>query len=110
MNAVWDFLLWTMPWWVQVLIMALIVGVPTFLVAAMIFGVKEASRWVLHAVAVLITLGLASKLRQEGYAARKAAEDRARREAEEKAAEERDRVKTLPDDKLDEEVDKWSRH
>lgn len=110
MDAIATFLIWQMPWWVQVLVLALIVGVPTFLVAAMIFGTKAASRWVLHGIAVLVTLGLASKLRQEGYAARQAIEERARREAEEKAAEERDRVRTLPDDKLDEELDKWSRH
>jgi hypothetical protein len=104
-----DWLIWQMPWWVQAGLLALFVGVPVLLVAFMVWGPRAVLRAALPVLGAVVTLGLASKLRQEGYRAREAQEDEVRRKAEEIAARERDEARRLPDDKLDEEVDRWTR-
>lgn len=109
MDAIYTFLFYTLPWWAQMAILAAIVGVPMYLITCMLLGTKVANRYILHGVVLLVTLGLASKLRQEGYRQRLDEEGKALGKAEQIADEERDEAHQLPDDKLNQKVDKWTR-
>lgn len=105
-----DWLLYQLPWWVQAVVLLIVVGVPIFLLAAFLFGLKAAIRFVAGpVVAVIGLLAFASKLRQQGYNDRRAEEEKALDHAEDIAQEERDEAHRLPDVELDEKVDKWSR-
>lgn len=105
----WEFLLYSLPWWLQIILMLAIVGVPTLLIAFMIFGTQATLRAVLPVLGVILTLGLASRFRQQGYTDRRAEEEKALDHAEDVQAEIEAKVHTLPDDKLNKKVDKWSR-
>lgn len=109
MEHLYTFLFYTMPWWLQVLILAAIVGVPIYLIAAMLFGTREVNRYVLLGVLALITLGYASKLRQDGYKRRQDEERAALDHAKEVVSEERKKTGDLSDTELNAKVDKWSR-
>lgn len=105
----WNWLIDQIPWWVQMIILAAVVGLPTLLVAFMIWGPKAVLRAVLPVLGVILTLGLASRFRQAGYRDRKLEEDRAADRAEKTVDKARADVKALPDDKLDKETDRWTR-
>lgn len=104
------FLQYTLSPWVQIAILAAIVGVPIYLLAAMLFGRDVANRYIIHGLAALVTLGYASHLRQEGYKRRLEEEERANKVAEDVAEEERRKSKNMPDVDLNKEVDKWPKH
>ncbi len=104
----WSFLAYSLPWWVQALFLLVVVGVPILLVAMMIWGPKAVLRLLLPVAGFILTLGLASRLRQQGYADRRAEEEKALDRAEEIAQEEQEEVQRLPDVELDKRVDKWS--
>lgn len=109
MDWLYTLLVWRLDWYWQVGIMVLIVGVPIYFVACMIFGTAVANRYVVIGVVAIATLGLASKLRQEGYKRRLEEEERANKIAEDVAAEERREAQGLPDVALNDKVDKWSK-
>jgi type VI protein secretion system component VasK len=108
-EHLYTFLFYMMPWWLQVLILAAIVGVPVYLIAAMLFGTRVVNRYVLFGVLFLITLGYASKLRQDGYQRRQDEERAALDHAKEVVNEERKKTGDLSDAELNAKVDKWSR-
>lgn len=101
--------LYSLPWWLQVLLLAAIVGVPVYLVVAMLWGRQTANRILLPAVALLAAIGFHSRSRQQGYNDRRAEEERALDVAEDFVDDKRDEVQRLPDVELDKKVDRWSR-
>lgn len=106
-----NFLQWVfyaLPWWLQLLLLAIpvVVGIG---VAINVFGWDRVKAWIVPALGILAALGLYSRARQQGYADRKTVEDVARNKAEDVANTERDKVRKLPDDKLDREIDRWSK-
>lgn len=105
----WEWLIWQMPWWLQAAMMAITVGVPVLLVAFMLWGPKAVLRAILPVLGVIVTLGLASKFRQDGYRKRVEEDQAAIDRAEEIVDKKRDEVHNLPDDKLDERFDRWSK-
>lgn len=109
MNWLWAWLLYSIPWWLQVGLLALIVGVPSYLVVAMIWGRETANRMLLPIVGVLAAIGLTSRSRQQGYNDRRAEEEKALDVAEDFVEDKRDEVQKLPDVELNEKVDRWSR-
>lgn len=109
MDWLWSFLLYALPWWLQVAILALIIGVPVYLVVAMIWGRPVANRLLLPIAGILAAIGLASRSRQQGYYDRRAEEEKALDYAEEIVEDEKADVHRLPDVELDEETDRWTR-
>lgn len=105
----WDFIINRIPWWIQAGILAAVVGVPVYLVSCMLIGTQRTNRYVLHGIGAIALVAVASKIRQAGYKARLAEEERAAKVAEDVAEEERREAEGLPDVKLNEKVDKWSR-
>jgi hypothetical protein len=109
MDWFWSFLFYSLPWWLQVVLLALILGVPTYLVVAMIWGRPAANRLLLPIAGALAALGLASKLKQSGYNDRRAEEEKALDKAEEIVADEKQDVQRLPDVEVDKEIEEWTR-
>lgn len=104
-----EWLIWQMPWWLQVGVLVVIVGVPVLLVTLMIWGPKAVAGVVLPVLGAILTLGLASRLRQQGYQARLQTETEARRKAEEVAAREEAEARRMSDEELPDEVNRWTR-
>ncbi len=105
----WDWLIWQLDWKFQAAILAIVLGVPILLLSFMLFGVKATLEKVaLPLVGVLVVLGLASKLRQDGYRQRAAEDQKAVDRAEEIVDDKRDDVHKLPDEELDKRVDRWT--
>ncbi len=104
----WNWLWFELPWQVQITLLAIPVAIG-FWFAIQIFGWEKVRGWIAPALGILAALGLLSRSQQKGYAERKAEEDAAARKAEDVVDKTRTEVKNLPDDKLDHEVDKWSR-
>jgi hypothetical protein len=104
-------LLYGIPWWFQVILLAIIVGVPTYLVAAMIWGTEAVNRQVLRLlvpiIGLLVAIGLLSRSRQQGYNDRRAEEEKALDAAEDFVEDKRDEVQKLPDVELDRRSDRW---
>lgn len=113
MSWFWTALLYSVPWWLQVVLLALIVGVPSYLVTAMVFGTAEVNRQLLRLIVPLVgilgAIGLVSRSRQQGYNDRRAEEEKALDVAEDYVDDKRHEVQKLPDVELDERVDRWSR-
>lgn len=105
----WSWLLNTVPWWAQLIVLAVVVLVPAYLLVAMIWGREAANRLLLPGIGILAALAAASKLRQGGYNDRRAEEERALDHAEEVHDEIETRVETMPDDQLHRETDRWTR-
>lgn len=63
----WEFLIYSMPWWLQLALAALFVAV-AFLVAVRIFGWERVRPLLLPAIAILGALGLVQRSRQQGWA------------------------------------------
>lgn len=105
----WDWVLYQVPWWLQTAVLALIVGVPILLVAFMVWGPKAVLRAVLPVLGVILTLGLASRFRQQGYRDRTDQELEAKRKADAVVVDKRDEAKRAPESVLNQKVDKWSR-
>lgn len=105
----WAWIINQLPWYYQVGILALIVGVPTYMLACMFFGVRVATRYAIWGLLGILTLGFASKLRQDGYKARLEEEDRATKRAEKVVIDERKKSEALSDEELRKETDLWSR-
>lgn len=108
MDWLWTFLVYTLDWKIQALILAGVIGVPVLLISAAFFGWPTTVRWVLAPLAgIIAVLSVFSKIRQSGYADRKAEEDRARDEASDFADDLRGDVKKLPPEKLDDRFNRW---
>lgn len=108
MNWLWSFLVFGLPWYVQVAILAVPVLL-AFYIAVRILGWERVKPWLVPALGILAALGTASKLKQDGYNARRSEEEKALDAAEDFADDKRHEVQALPDAKLNEKVDKWSR-
>lgn len=108
MNTVVEFLLYALPWWVQIgILVTLAAG--ALLIAANIFGWNAVRGWIVPIVGVLAALGLASRSRQQGYNDRRAHEEKALDKAEEIHDDVEERIQKMPDHELNDEVDRWSR-
>jgi hypothetical protein len=104
----WGFLIHSIPWYVQILLLAIPVAA-LFYFAVGIFGWERVKGWIGPALAILAAFGLLSRQRQAGYQDRKTEEDRAREEAEDFVDKKQDEVSHLPDVELNDKVDKWSK-
>lgn len=105
---IWDFLFYHLPWWLQISLLAIPVAL-AFWFAIITFGWMRVRAFIAPALAVLAALGLLSRARQQGYGDRKVEEKAAEDKAVKTVDKTRTDVQALPDDKLDTEVDKWSR-
>lgn len=109
LTSIVAWLFYELPWYVQIGILAIAVGIPIYILAVAIFGAQVANRYLLHGIILIVTIGMASRWRQQGWNARKDEEKRAEERAEKIADDIRDDVQRLPDDKLDQKVDKWTK-
>lgn len=109
MEWFWSFLFYSLPWYWQVALLALLVGVPGYFLARMILGPERANRLLLPILGALAALGFASKIRQSGYNDRRAEEEKALDHAEEIVEDERTDVQKLPDVEVNKEIDEWTR-
>jgi hypothetical protein len=107
-SNLWDFLIYSIPWPVQVLLLAVPAVVILYFVYRIV-GWNRIKGWVPAVVAAIVALGLLSSQRQKGYADRKTQEQDALKKAEVIVEKKRDEVKAMPNTKLDKEVDRWSR-
>lgn len=105
---IWDFLFYHLPWWLQISLIAIPVAL-AFWFAIITFGWMRVRAFIAPALGILAALGLLSRARQQGYADRqvqeKAAEDRAKKTVDTVKKD----VEAMPDEKLDSEVDRWTR-
>lgn len=102
-------LIFGVPWQIQVFGLAVLVGLLA-LAAGHLFGWGVVKKAAIPVLAVFGAIGLLSRAQQKGYGARKDEEDKAEEWAENVVVEKRQEAQGLPDDHLDERVDKWSRH
>ena len=110
MDWLWTFLVYTLDWKLQAIILAGVVGVPVLLIAAAFFGWPATIRYVLAPLlAVIAVLSVGSKIRQSGYADRRAEEEKAQDEASDFADDLRGDVKKLPKDQLDDRFNRWEK-
>lgn len=109
MQSLIIWLFYELPWYVQIGILAIAVGIPIYILAVAIFGAQVANRYLLHGIILIVTIGMASRWRQQGWNARKDEEKRAEERAEKIADDTRDNVEKLPPDKLHDLTDKWSK-
>lgn len=106
--SLWDFLIYQIPAPVQMLLIA----VPAVIVLYFVYRIVGWNRikgWIPAVVAAIVALGLLSSQRQKGYGDRKGEEDKALKKAETLVEKKRDEVEAMPDDKLNQEVNKWTR-
>ena len=108
MSWLWTFLIYGLPWWLQVSILAALVAL-VFLAAVRVFGWDRVKPFVLPAVALLAALGVVSKAKQGGYQDRRAEEEKALDKAEEIVIDKREDIANDSDEKLDERLDRWTR-
>ena len=104
----WNWLFYSLPWPVQITLLAIPVVI-AFWFAIQIFGWDKVRGFIAPALGILAALGLLSRAQQKGYADRKAAEKAAEDRAKQTVDTTRTDVQALPDDKLNQETDKWSR-
>lgn len=93
-------LIYAVPWWVWLALGLVVVGV-----ILKLFG----WRWAVAMASAVGAAVLLDRARQQGYQDRKAQEQDAAKRADTIVKTEQDRAKSLPDDKLNAEVDKWTR-
>jgi hypothetical protein len=103
-----NWLIYGIPAEVQIIAMLLVAAVVLY-VLGRILGWERVRGWILPVAGVIGALGFASKLRQQGYADRRAEEEKALDKAEEIHGDIEKKVETMPDQELDTEVDRWSR-
>lgn len=103
-----DWLIYGIPAEVQIIAL-LLVAAGVLYVLGRILGWERVRGWVLPVAGAIGALGLASKLRQAGYADRRAEEEKALDRAEEIHDEIEKKVERLPDEELADETDRWTR-
>lgn len=106
MSAIWSFLFYSLPWWVQTLLIMAVLA-PIFYVAVRLIGWEKVKPYALGALGILAAIGAATQIRQSGYNDRKKQEEVARKDAEDAVDKKKIEVDKLPDDKLDERFNKW---
>lgn len=108
MNWLWSFILYSIPWELQ-LAAALIVALIVLYLLVRIFGFERVKRWILPVLALIGVGALASRNRQAGYQDRRAEEEKALDRAEEIVEDEKQDVRLQPDVEIDSEIDEWTR-
>lgn len=108
MSDFWNWIFYSLPWFVQALLLAIPIAI-VFYFAVLIFGWQRVRPFVLPVLGGLAALGFATKLKQDGYADRKAEEKDALDKAEEVVTEKRTEIRDLPDDELDRRLDRWEK-
>lgn len=103
-----NWLIYGIPAEIQIIVL-LLVAVAVLYVLGRILGWERVRGWVLPVAGVIGALGLASKLRQQGYSDRRAEEEKALDKAEEIHGEIEGKVERLPDEELADETDRWTR-
>ncbi len=103
-----DWLIYGVPAEVQIIILLLVAAIVLF-VLGRILGWERVRGWIIPVAGAIGALGLASKLRQQGYADRRAEEEKALDKAEEIHGDIEKKVEHMPDQELDKEVDRWSK-
>lgn len=103
-----NWLIYGIPAEVQIIALLLVAAVVLY-VLGRILGWERVRGWVLPVAGAIGALGLASKLRQAGYQDRRAEEEKALDKAEEIVDEKRDEIQRLPDQEVDDRLDKWTR-
>ena len=102
----WSFLIYGIPWPVQVAIIAVLIAA-LFLLAVRLFGWQRVRPWVLPALALLGAIGLAQRNRQAGYGDRIKEEEK----AVEKLTDDFEAIQRhnegLTEDELDKKNDRW---
>lgn len=109
MNLMWDWFWMQVPWGIQFGVIAVILGVPLYLLACMTFGVQTANRTIIAVLGVAAVIAAASRFRQQGYRQRLDEEERAQDRAEEIHEKIEDTIHDLPDAELDKETDRWTK-
>lgn len=104
-----NWLIFGVPWQIQVGALALLALVGLYLVGR-VFGWGVARQIAMPVLAVLGAIGLISRAQQQGYKARTDEEHKVEEWAENVVVEKRNEVRELPDDKLHARTDKWSKH
>lgn len=106
MNWLWSFLIYGLPWWVQLAIVAVPVLLG-FYVAVRVFGWDRVKMWIAPALVLLAALGLASKNRQQGYTDRRAEEEKALDHAEDLVDEKRTDIANDSDAQSNKRFERW---
>lgn len=109
MSFIWHALVYSIPWQLQVILIAMPVAIVFYFIVKAV-GWERVRPWVLPVVGVLAAIGFASRNKQAGYNDRRAEEEKALDHAEEVVEHERQDVQALPDVELQAKVDKWTRH
>lgn len=103
-----NWLIYGIPAEVQIIAL-LLVAAAVLYVLGRILGWERVHGWIIPVAGAIGALGLASKLRQQGYADRRVEEEKALDRAEEIHGEIEEKVERLPDEELADETDRWSR-
>ncbi len=103
-----NWLIYSVPAEVQIIIL-LLVAAGVLYVLGRILGWERVRGWIIPVAVTIGALGLASKLRQQGYADRRAEDEKALDAAEDFADEKRDEVQDRPDDKLNKDFGRWTK-
>lgn len=105
---IWNFIIDQIPWYVQTGFLA-VVALAVLYMCVRIFGWERVRSWIAPVLAVLAAIGLLQRSRQQGYADRQAQEKQAEDKAIKTVDTQRADTQAMSDEKLDSEVDKWSR-
>jgi hypothetical protein len=96
----WDFLVYSIPWWLQIILLAVPVAALLWF-AVGIFGWNRVKGWIIPALALIGAAGALSRAQQKGYKDR----DKKIEVVEDKARDEfkkiHDRNEALPENELD---------
>ncbi|MEO9231549.1 MAG: hypothetical protein ABI216_21725 [Devosia sp.] len=105
-DAIGHFLFYSMPWWLQLVLLAIPV-LAAFYLAVKVFGWDRVKGWIAPVVAILAAFGMISRARQQGYADRRTEQINAQDKATDDFWKEKQKVDEKPISQVDKENEKW---
>jgi len=107
-NAIWSWLLYSLPWWAWGVI-AVAIWVGLAVVVGVLFGMKYARLMLWPAIVAVLAVVMFFKARQDGYSDRKDEEQGAVDDAVQDFKQHEEAVDKKPIDQIDKENEKWLR-
>lgn len=105
-QAIGNFLWYSIPWWLQITILAIPVLVAIYF-AVRIFGFDRVKGWIVPALAILTALGFVTRARQQGYQDRKDIQEKAQEKELDDYKKTEQTIDDKPIDQVDKENDPW---
>jgi len=108
MDNIWLWLFYALPWWLQVAVLAILIGIG-FAFAVAIFGYERVKGWIVPALVAIAALGALGKAKQQGYNDRRDVQKAEQDKQLDKFKQVQQQVDEKPISQVDKENEKWLR-